>query len=1254
MNGNTGSIVIESVSNLTISGRESGSLIQCSSNSTFGLHFSNATNVTLTGITIRNCGFFLNQAFRFNCYECNTSILIEASRDVNISGVHIEYSRGYAVVVTDNSINNQSEVPFFFTDNVNPHLTLTDCTLSHTRGLAHMWIDGYTSVLIEKTVMTNSDGGIVSSCADIMMKNVDVINCTISSLWDGRAVVRGGLTMNNSYLEIVNQELHIHSRKSEFYDEKSSLLIIHNTVTGGTASAEFLWSTVSLSGAELLLKENECYKSPYILIIYNTSIVMKNGSLFSVTQNKVHHLCALIDISDSTVTLSGTELLLKENEGYDYSTLLRINNTSTIMNNGSIVSVTQNRIRTWLVAIVDGVWNSSSDSELSVTENILGRGGYSFSFYSTNASLQGPVVLANNTVNYDGAMNIRDSRVWFHGRLEVIGNRGVFGAITVLNSDIFITHRATFVDNVADYGGALNLFSSVMFLSTSAKVDFTRNQATELGGAIYISNPRNTMFKCDADRVAVCSIQVMPDSSSEDCQLFSMTFNQNKAGVAGNAIYGDRTLACLPKDDFCSHCPFPYTSDIYQYNGVNDSSDLSNFTSDPTRVCFCENGIPDCYRVLSNIAVHPGERFYLSLAVVGYGLGTVPGSVIARGRGNVSFGNALESVQEIRQSRYQDVGYSIVSENDREQIALAVDTLSFTRSLGNVLVGHYSNFMTYFFSNYEKEFLNAPVFVEVELLPCPVGFQLDLAGKCICHQILDENNIETCYFFNSTAYILRPAPYWIGLPNDTNSSILIHPHCPYDYCSSKDINITAESPNTLCQYQRSGVLCGSCREGLSMILGSSECNKCSNLFLLSISIFIVMGVALVAVVTLLNMTVSVGTLNGLILFANILQANKTTFLPRTTSNTSGLIIFLSAFIAWLNLDLGIPMCFFNGLTTYVKTWLQFVFPLYILALVGVIIIASKYSTRMTRILGTNAVSVLATLVLLSYTKILRILITAFSFTKLTGSQGYHSVVWLADGNIQYLETKHAVLFLVALLVLLLLGLPYTVTLTAAPWIQRSRFQRVSSLYNKFKPLFDAYMGPYKDRYRYWMGMLLLARVVLIVLFSSIANTNTVAGPQLNLLLLILSSSTLIGLSTTLKPYKTRLLNGLELFYLVLLLILSSNLYISSIGTGIGPRTYIYVVLVGMSFLVFLGICGGHIWYRLRKVRTGRRPEPPPEREEEEYRPLVWRMMGRVRTEDEEGEDAMLLTAGTNENTVTDRGRVSEYRDSALELVTLNY
>ena len=667
------------------------------------------------------------------------------------------------------------------------------------------------------------------------------------------------------------------------------------------------------------------------------------------------------------------------------------------------------------------------------------------------------------------------------------------------------------------------------------------------------------------------------------------------------------------------------------------------------------------YKVLnSNITVHPGEHFNISLVTVGYGLGTVQGSVFARGKLRASLGEGvswddleLEYSQEIRGLECQDVEYSIASERDREEFSLAVKSESFLYQLSevvNLISGLLAGYP--FYTSDLEDFLHTPVFVGVTLLPCPVGFQL-VRGRCVCHQILLDNSIDTCSFSNGRTFILRPASYWIGLPNDTNSSILIHPHCPFDYCQSEDMKINAETFNSQCQYQRSGILCGSCREGLSMILGSSECKTCSNVYLVSFTVFIVMGVALVTLVTLLNMTVSVGTLNGLILFANILQANKATFLPPTTSGFSILIAFLSTFIAWLNLDLGIPMCFFDGLTTYVKTWLQFVFPLYILALVGALIIASKYSTRVTRLLGTNAVSVLATLVLLSYTKILRILMTAFSFTTLTGSQGYHSVVWLADGNVKYFEPKHAILFLVALLVLLLLGVPYTVTLTAAPWIQRSRFKLVSSRYNKFKPLFDAYMGPYKDNCRYWTGMLLLARVVLIVLFSSISNTNTAAGPQLNLLLLSLSSSALLALTAYLKPYKKKLLNGLEIFHLTLLLIFSStSLYISRIGTGIGPRAYIYAVFVGISFLVFLGICTVHIWYRVQKAPV-RKPEAVQDEEVERY--PKWQR-ARIRAEDEDGdEDGEVFTrptAGTTTTTIDGGKSEFGYRESALDLASL--
>ena len=75
-----------------------------------------------------------------------------------------------------------------------------------------------------------------------------------------------------------------------------------------------------------------------------------------------------------------------------------------------------------------------------------------------------------------------------------------------------------------------------------------------------------------------------------------------------------------------------------------------------------------------------------------------------------------------------------------------------------------------------------------------------------------------------------------------------------------------------------------------------------------------------------DFTVTVGLINGLILYANLIKANDYMFLiggPKTLNN------IMQVIIAWLNLDLGIETCFFGGLDSYWKTWLQFVFPIYI-------------------------------------------------------------------------------------------------------------------------------------------------------------------------------------------------------------------------------------------------------------------------------------------------------------------------------------
>ena len=234
-------------------------------------------------------------------------------------------------------------------------------------------------------------------------------------------------------------------------------------------------------------------------------------------------------------------------------------------------------------------------------------------------------------------------------------------------------------------------------------------------------------------------------------------------------------------------------------------------------------------------------------------------------------------------------------------------------------------------------------------------------------------------------------------------------------------------------------------------------------------------------IKVIDLTISQGTLNGLVFFANIVKANEYLLLQEKQTNP------LAVFIAWLNLDLGVETCFYNGLTAYGKTWLQFVFPLYIWSIAGLIIILAKYSDRVAKVMGNNSVPILATLFLLSYAKLFRNIITALSFTMLSTTHG-SKAVWSADGNLDYLGPEHAPLFAVAVATLLFLWLPYTLLLFLGQWLHRCNCRLITRLMMKIKPFLDAHYGPLKGNHRYWFGALLLMRAI-ILLISTLIPTN---------------------------------------------------------------------------------------------------------------------------------------------------------------------
>ena len=435
-----------------------------------------------------------------------------------------------------------------------------------------------------------------------------------------------------------------------------------------------------------------------------------------------------------------------------------------------------------------------------------------------------------------------------------------------------------------------------------------------------------------------------------------------------------------------------------------------------------------------------------------------------------------------------------------------------------------------------------------------------------------------CNITDSLLYKTRSM--WVG---NHSGDIAVHQNCPLDYCKS---NVTAVDPynqQDQCDYNRSGVLCGACRPGLSLVLGTSQCKLCSNVYLLLLIPLALAGVVLVLILLKCNLTVSTGTINGLIFYVNIVQAAKTAFFP--TGSNSTFTHILSVSIAWLNLDLGIETCFAEGLNTYYRTWLQFVFPVYIWSLVGVIIVVSRYSIRVSRWTGSNTVSVLATLFLLSYTKLLRVTVDALSFTTLTDANGTTTLVWLLDGDYVFLQWPHSLLFTAALVTLLGHIVPFTALLLMSPTLQRYSHHKPLRWVNRLKPLLDAYQGPYTVKMRYWTGLLLLLRLIILTAIAF----NVTGNQAINLLIIIVIVLVLMIFYIVLlmwfeieQLYRNKFSNILELFYFSVLLF--HAIFALYFRTNPVALTYI---MVGSSLLLFLLIILYHCYHACYNSRIGK-------------------------------------------------------------------
>ena len=794
-------------------------------------------------------------------------------------------------------------------------------------------------------------------------------------------------------------------------------------------------------------------------------------------------------------------------------------------------------------------------------------------------SCGGAICALNNTIlSFNGTGNFTNNSAYWGGAIHTINN-----STLTFNGTIYFIDNGHYeggdysLDGYA-YGGGVYIGLNSISILPNTTMYWENNHAT-FGGAIYVEDASPLSY-CTTIAAYIpkeeCFFKLPGKNLSNNIDV-QLVFRNNSADDAGSVLYGGAIDNCK-----LTHGLDSYSSgkvfDMLVHNNDTDYNTSSNISSNPLRICLCENYFPSCPELGSRnqynfpCTVYPGETFQVSVVAVGQRNGTVPSTVISSIDQGLLPGIKLQDYQYLQQASRTctQLNYTVLSRAQTQQVDIGLD------AEGSPCLKYYG--------------YTLDITVKLHQF-CPPGLNFsESARSCVCEPRLEQYT-NNCTITNGVGNITRESgkQFWIGYDDQSQSEkLILHPLCPYHYCVNYNVIFPLNESNIQCANNRVGLLCGACKKGYSLVLGTSRCRKCtSNHHLYLLIPFAVMGVALVFLLLVCKLTVATGTLSGLVFYANIVGVNRTIFLPVESTDA------FSVFIAWLNLDFGIETCFYDGMDAYSKTWLQFVFPVYIWVLVGLMILVSHFSHRFAKLLGNNPVSVLATLILLSYTKILRTLIAVFYITYLEYPT-YNRSVWLYDANIDYLVGKHIPLFIMAMLVFLFFFLPYTLLLFFGQWLQALSHLRLFSWVNRLKPFMDSYHAPYKAKHRYWPGLLLVLRFVLLLLFA----LNPRQDPSVHLLAILVGTGTLVAWAwLSGVVYRNWCLDALESsFALNLIILAASTMYTMYISCSErsqfvngdqlakGNQLAIGYTSVSIALLTFIGILLYHIFQQLKHTQ----------------------------------------------------------------------
>ena len=934
-------LTFANIKSFSMYSKDNNNTITCSQSA--GFTFTNVRMVTLINLTFIGCG----NSFRFN------AVLQISHVDVNVTACTFLLSKGRVF------------------EAVQANISTRNCTFKHSS--AGVLSAEYNTIMLD--IGSIYELNVPSTRIPALLYiNSGLANFRKSIFRECSATISDMIHVKEGTLILKQCEL-ANNRGRLVRSHYSSMQIYETKVVHNFISAQNL------------------------IIIHITNLTIDN-SIFA--HNVAKWRCTILFITESRVEKCHNLTITNNTSYYTSRSIIQIRDSEVRFGN----FLYSNNIGYILVLRSKATFTKLSKFQSNKQVNDIYPYAGAMTSIASKIHFQGTTSFSNHdTWNRGSAIYAIESRVYAHGDTLFSDNeaRSLGGALFLVQSDFICEKKCVFIGNTASKGGAIHAINSIITIgkdwkkynqskNVNSTLSFDSNLANE-GGAIYLE----TNSKLRAPRGRDCNYVLEFDNNTAKiggaifvndytniCK-FSTCFIQAPSftlkplngrikinSTSGNTtIYGGLLDRCIAKRRY-NYTSTNFTSIIginYMKIVTNNDNIQYMITSDPLRICYCYNRKVDCNYTYPTVTVKKGYTFKVPVAAVDQVNHTVDAWIFIKSTQNYKYHLGTEQRAQKVQNGCSDLTLNIFSPNDT--VELTMYAKGPCQDVGISQTKLHVNFVNCI---------------------CPIGFQQQKTQEdcvCDCDQQL-KPLIKICD--QSSKSLLRQGDFWINYINNTDEIYyLIYSHCPYDYClpSTHSANINLNIPNgadAQCALYHTGLLCSSCKSGLSLSLGSSRCLACPKdwpkLFCAIALGAIASGVVLVVIILVLNLTVAVGTLNGLIFYANIMAANNITFCPLSKQNV------FSVFIAWLNLELGLDTCFYKGLDTYSKVWLQFAFPAYLIAVPFVIIIMSKYSSRFAKLIGKrNPIATLATLVLLSYMKFLCNIIDVFSVADLRYPNG---------------------------------------------------------------------------------------------------------------------------------------------------------------------------------------------------------------------------------------------------------------------------